>query len=76
MRPIYDLRICDLFPHDLVQVTYDCGHSEQLTAAMLETTGVERGRRVEDLKDQLQCRECHEKNCAVHVAVQWGELTS
>jgi hypothetical protein len=43
MRPLYDARISDLGPGDLVAVECACGHTETLTAAMLATAGVRPG---------------------------------
>jgi hypothetical protein len=46
MRPLYDARISDLGPGDLVKVECACGHSELLTAGMLATAGVGPERKV------------------------------
>jgi hypothetical protein len=40
MRPLYDARVSDLGPGDLVMIECCCGHSETLTASVLTTAGV------------------------------------
>jgi hypothetical protein len=49
MRPLYDARVSDLGPGDLVKVECACGHAELLTAAMLATAGVAPDLKVADL---------------------------
>jgi len=58
MRPLYDARVSDLGPGDLVKVECACGHAELLTAAMLATAGVGPERKVLDLGARMRCREC------------------
>jgi hypothetical protein len=71
MQALYDPRVEDLGPGDFVQVECACGHSELLTAAMLQTAGVASYRHVLDLKRHLRCRECDERGKVV-VSVRWG----
>jgi len=49
MRPLYDARLEDLGPADLVKVECGCGHSELLTAAMRTIAGVASHGKVLDL---------------------------
>jgi hypothetical protein len=70
MRPLYDARVSDLGPGDLVKVECACGHAELLTAAMLATAGVGPERRVLDLGARMRCRECDERGRVV-VSPRW-----
>lgn len=40
MRALFEARLEDLGPGDLVKIECICGHSELLTASMLTTAGV------------------------------------
>jgi len=40
MRALYDCRVSDLGPDDILVVECDCGHREELTAPMLGKAGV------------------------------------
>jgi hypothetical protein len=40
MKVLYDARVGDLGPGDLLKVECECGHVEQLTVAMLRTAGL------------------------------------
>ena len=70
VRPLYNCRVEDLGPSDLVQVECACGHSEELTPAMLATAGVAPYTPVLDLKRRLKCRKCRWKGRA-EVSVKW-----
>ncbi len=70
MRPLYDARVSDLGPGDLVAVECACGHAETLTASMLTSAGVAPYFKVQDLGPRLRCRECDERGRAV-VSVRW-----
>ena len=61
MRPRYDARISDLGPGDFVQVECACGHTELLTAAMLETAGVTPACKVLDLAHHMRPRDCDDR---------------
>ena len=71
MRPLYDARVNDLGPSDLVQVECPCGHTELLTTAMLATAGVAPDRKVLDLSRRMRCRECDALGRAV-VSIKWA----
>ena len=71
MRPLYDCRVSDLGPDDILVVECGCGHREQLTAAMLGTAGVAPETKILDLQRRLKCRECRWKGRAV-VSVRWA----
>ena len=71
MRPLYDTRVSDLGPGDLVAVECACGHAEMLTPTMLATAGVAPETRVLGLERRLRCRECDERGRVV-VSVRWG----
>jgi hypothetical protein len=59
MRPLYDARVSDLGPGDLVQVECTaCGHSELLTAALLGTAGLRPHTVIMELVRRMRCREC------------------
>jgi len=70
MRPLYDARVEDLGPGDLVKVECECGHTELLTAGMLRTAGVAEHHRSAQLQRQMRCRECDAKGRAI-VSIQW-----
>jgi hypothetical protein len=71
VRPLYDCRVEDLGPDDRVVVECGCGHSEELTAAMLSTAGVPPYTPVLDLKRRLKCKSCRWRGRA-EVSVSWG----
>jgi hypothetical protein len=72
MRALYEARLEDLRPGDLVKVECVCGHTELLTAQMLATAGVKPYQHIIDLQLKLRCRECDAKGKAV-ISVQWGK---
>jgi hypothetical protein len=72
MHPIDEIYISDLAPGDLVRILCACGHSGQLTVAMLATARVDPNNKVVDLKDQFRCPQCDEKLRGVLVSVQWA----
>ena len=71
MVPLYAARIEHLGPGDLVKAECRCGHTEWLTAQMLETAGVKPYTPVLDLEHKLRCRECDAKGKAV-VSIRWA----
>jgi hypothetical protein len=71
MRPLYDARVSDLGPDDLVKVECVCGHAELLTAAMLRTAGLPEHTVIVDLQRRMRCRECDERGKVV-VSLVWG----
>jgi hypothetical protein len=70
MRPLYDARLEDLGPSDLVVVECVCGHTERLTAAMLRTAGLPEYEIIVRLQRRFRCRECDEKG-RVDVSIRW-----
>ena len=72
MRPLYDARVEDLGPDDLVVVECACGHLEHLTAAMLSTAGVAPYTSVLGLKRRLKCKSCRWRGRA-DVTVKWAD---
>ncbi len=64
MVPLYAARVSDLGPNDFLVVECGCGHSEELTAAMLATNGAAPETKVLDLQRRLKCRECRSKGRA------------
>ena len=71
MRPLYDARLQDLGPGDLVKITCACSHTELLTASMLRTAGVREYQTIVDLKWKLRCRECDERG-KVAISIEWA----
>jgi hypothetical protein len=72
MRALYDARVSDLGPGDLVVIECGCGHTETLIASMLGTAGVAPYSKVQDLAPKLRCRECDVKGRAV-VSIRWSD---
>jgi hypothetical protein len=72
MRPLYDARIEDLGPRDLVKVECPCGHTERLTEMVLTLAGAEPYQKVLDLARRLRCRECDAQGDAL-VSVVWAK---
>ena len=70
MRALYQARVEDLGPDDLLVVECGCGHREELTPLMLRTTGVAPETRVLDLQRRMKCRECRWRGRAA-VSVRW-----
>jgi hypothetical protein len=71
MRPLYDARLEDLGPGDVVKVEcLACDHVEMLTASMLRTAGVAEYQRIKELSRRLRCRECDERG-RVHITIEW-----
>jgi hypothetical protein len=56
MRPLYNARLSDLGPGDLVQIECVCGHEELMTAAMIRQAGPPEFGFVLDLQRRLRCR--------------------
>jgi hypothetical protein len=50
MRALFEARLSDLGPGDLVKVECICGHTELLTAGMLATAGVKPFQNILDLE--------------------------
>lgn len=71
MRALYQARVEDLGPDDVLLVECACGHREKLTALMLRTAGVAPETKVIDLQRRMKCRECRWKGRA-EVSVRWG----
>ena len=72
MRALFEARLEDLGPGDLVKIECVCGHSELLTGQMLATAGVKPYESILDLQYKLRCRECDAKGKVV-ISVRWGE---
>ena len=72
MRALYEARLEDLGPGDLVKVECLCGHSELLTVSMLASAGVKPYQTILDLPLKLRCRECDVRGKAV-VTIRWDE---
>jgi len=71
MRPLYDTRLADLGPGDLVEAECVCGHAELLTAELLRMAGVPEHQKIEELPAYMRCQECDERGKVV-VSVKWG----
>lgn len=73
MVPLYQARISDLGPDDIVIV--ECGARRrlpaELTADNLATAGIKPDVRVLDLEWHLRCRDCGERGRA-GVSVRWA----
>jgi len=72
MKALFEARLEDLGPSDLVKVECGCGHSDLLTGQMLATAGMKPYERVLDLQRRLRCRECDVRGREL-VSVRWGE---
>ena len=70
MRALYEARLRDLGPGDLVKVECICGHTELLTAGMLATAGVKPFQNILDLEYKLRCRECDRRGRVV-ISIKW-----
>ena len=71
MVPFYAARVSDLGPSDFVQVECICGHTEQLTAAMLITADVGADCKIQDLGARMRCRGCDETGRAL-IPIRWA----
>ena len=71
MRPLYDARLEDLGPGDVVKVECVCGHTELLTAAMLRTAGLPEYEIIVRLQRRFRCRLCDERG-KVDVSIRWA----
>lgn len=71
MRALYEARLEDLGPGDLVEIECICGHSELLTATMLASAGVKPFQTILDLQHKLRCRECDVRGKVVF-SIQWA----
>jgi hypothetical protein len=71
MRALFEARLSDLGPGDLVKVECICGHRELLTAAMLATAGVKPFQNILDLEYKLRCRECDRRGRVV-ISIKWS----
>jgi len=71
MKALFEARLEDLGPGDLVKVECVCGHSELLTAAILTTASMKPHELLLDLERRLRCRECDARGRAV-VSITWG----
>jgi hypothetical protein len=71
MRALYEARLEDLRPGDLVNVECVCGHAELLTASMLASAGVKPHQTILDLQLKPRCRECDVRGKAV-VSIRWA----
>ena len=72
MRPLYDARLEDLGPADLVKVECVCGHTELLTASMLRTAGLPEHEIIVRLQPRMRCRECDAKGRAI-LSITWSD---
>ncbi len=72
MRALYQARVEDLGPADVLVVECGCGHREELSASMLGTAGVKPYTKVLDLQRRMKCKECRWKGRAV-VSVRWAQ---
>jgi hypothetical protein len=72
MRALFEARLEDLRPGDLVKIECTCGHTEHLTATMLETAGVKPYETILDLQFKLRCRECDLRGKAL-ISITWAE---
>ena len=70
MKAMYDARLEDLGPGDLVKVECGCGHTELLTGQMLLTAGLPPHEHINGLERRMRCRECDELGKAV-VSIKW-----
>src|SRR5271154_2995355 len=73
LRPLYDARVRDLGPDDLVLVEcLRCDHSERLTALMLKTAGLPPHAVIKDLDRRMRCRECDARG-RVSISIRWTD---
>ena len=73
MRPLYDARVSDLGPGDLVRIECArCGHSELLTATTFKTAGLQPYEVIVRLGRWFRCRECDARG-RVEVSIRWAE---
>jgi hypothetical protein len=70
IRALYEARLEDLGPGDLVKGECACGHTELLTPSMLATAGVKPYESILDLQLKLRCRECDVRGRVV-VSIRW-----
>src|ERR1700716_258827 len=67
MRALYEARLRDLGPGDLIKVECICGHTELLTASMLATAGVKPFQNILALQYKLRWRECDRRGEGGHL---------
>jgi hypothetical protein len=73
VRPLYDARVRDLGPGDLVIVECArCDHSESLTAMVLKTAGLPPHAVIKDLDRRMRCCECDARG-HVSISIRWAE---
>jgi hypothetical protein len=73
MKPLYQARLSDLLPADLVLVECNaCRHSELLTAVMFGTAGLPPNTVIVDLERRMRCRECDARSKA-SISIRWAE---
>jgi hypothetical protein len=73
MVPLYAARIEDLGPGDFVKVDCAaCSHTALLAPAFLSRLGLSPRSKVLDLQDQLRCRGCGVRGCAV-ASIKWAK---
>lgn len=71
MKALFEARLEDLGPGDLVIVECACGHTELLTASMLATAGAKPYEVLIGLQARMRCRECDERGKVV-VSIRWA----
>ena len=70
MKAMYDARLEDLGPGDLVQVECVCGHVQMLPGSYFASGKVPGYTRIIGLEKRMRCRECDELGKAV-VSIKW-----
>jgi len=71
MRPLYDARLRDLGPRDLVKITCaGCSHITRMVASFLAQRGVQPYEPILSLKRRLQCTRCHSQG-HVDISIEW-----
>jgi hypothetical protein len=70
-RPLYDARLDDLGPGDLVEVECDCGHVQLLPGSYFVSGKVPGYTRIMGLEKRLRCRECDDRGKVV-VSIRWS----
>ena len=71
MRPLYDARLRDLGPRDIIKIRCDaCSHSSRMGATFLLRYGLESYEPILSLRRRLRCRRCHSQG-HVDISIEW-----
>ena len=76
IKPLYDARVEDLMPGDLVIAECACGHSIAITpSTLVHGLRLQPYERILDLAPRMRCRECDERGKVV-VSIRWAAARS